>query len=126
MAIGSDTNGLAGAPAPRFGPGAGALLERDPLRRHLRHVQAAAQCEGVRYSGEAASPVPTRAHRPLVPCTAGTRIFDVNTDGIAHYGMLPDFLQDLRNVGIPRALMTPLFTSADAYILLWEWICRSG
>ena len=30
------------------------------------------------------------------------RDFDYNLDGLAHYGLLPDMLQDLRNVGLPR------------------------
>ena len=37
---------------------------------------------------------------PLKRSTAGPhRYFDYNIDGMAHYGMLPDFLQDLRNTG---------------------------
>ena len=30
------------------------------------------------------------------------RDFDYNLDGLAHYGMLPDMLQDLKNVGLPH------------------------
>ena len=29
------------------------------------------------------------------------RDFDYNLDGLSHYGMLPDMLQDLKNVGLP-------------------------
>lgn len=48
------------------------------------------------------------------------REFDVNLDGMAHFGMLPDFLQDCRNAGMSEAGITPLFQSAEAYIRLWE------
>ena len=54
---------------------------------------------------------------------SGDRRFDINVDGMAHYGMLPDFLQDLRNVGLPRECLSPLFSSAEAYIALWERVC---
>lgn len=53
-----------------------------------------------------------------------SRDFDVNIDGVAHYGMLPDFLQDVANshrrpeeVGI---YFDPLFRSAENYIRMWE------
>ncbi|MEQ1762079.1 MAG: hypothetical protein ABL984_02930 [Pyrinomonadaceae bacterium] len=52
------------------------------------------------------------------------RDFDVNIDGVAHYGMLPDFLQDVAN-SHPRAeevgtYLDPLFRSAESYIRMWE------
>ncbi len=31
----------------------------------------------------------------LIRSVAGEGDFDINWDGVAHYGMLPDFLQDL-------------------------------
>ena len=37
------------------------------------------------------------------------RDFDYNLDGLAHYGMLPDMLQDLKNVGFPPTEMAALF-----------------
>lgn len=48
------------------------------------------------------------------------RDYDINLDGIAHYGMLPDFLQDLKNDGLTPEQMAPLFNSAEAYIQMWE------
>ncbi len=40
---------------------------------------------------------------PLERNTAGPRRdFDINLDGLAHYGLLPDFLQDMRNQGWTR------------------------
>jgi microsomal dipeptidase-like Zn-dependent dipeptidase len=52
--------------------------------------------------------------------TAGRRDFDVNVDGVAHYGLLPDFLQDLRNVGAPAAEVDALYRGAEQYIQVWE------
>jgi microsomal dipeptidase-like Zn-dependent dipeptidase len=63
---------------------------------------------------------------PLVPGPAlgksvsGKRTFDYNFDGLAHVGMLPDFIQDLMNVGLTPADLEPLFRSAEAYIAMWE------
>ncbi len=57
---------------------------------------------------------------PLVRSTAGERRdFDINLDGVAHYGMLPDFLQDLRNVGLTAEDLAPLFRSAYDYVQMW-------
>jgi microsomal dipeptidase-like Zn-dependent dipeptidase len=62
--------------------------------------------------------------QPLTRSMAGRREFDINLDGFAHYGMLPDFLQDLRNVGLTHEDLTPLFRSAEDYIRMWEKCMR--
>jgi len=60
-------------------------------------------------------------NRPLERSTAGERRdFDINIDGVAHYGMLPDFLQDIRNCGLTAEDLAPLFRSAYDYIQVWE------
>jgi hypothetical protein len=48
------------------------------------------------------------------------RDFDINLDGMAHYGLLPDFLQDLRNQGLSIEDFAPLFRSANDYVEVWE------
>jgi hypothetical protein len=57
---------------------------------------------------------------PLQRSVAGRRDFDINIDGVAHYGMLTDFLQDLKNVGLAPADMSVLLRSAEDYIEVWE------
>ncbi len=58
---------------------------------------------------------------PLTRSKAGPRRdFDINIDGMAHYGMLPDFLQDLRNIGLTAEDLAPLFRSAYDYVQMWE------
>jgi hypothetical protein len=53
--------------------------------------------------------------------TAGTnRDFDINLDGMAHYGMLPDLLQDIRNSGLTPEDFTPLFRGAYDYVQMWS------
>ncbi len=58
----------------------------------------------------------------LDPYVMGERTYDFNTDGLAHYGLIPDMLQDVANVvGESHAsTLDPLFGSAEAYIEMWE------
>jgi microsomal dipeptidase-like Zn-dependent dipeptidase len=63
---------------------------------------------------------------PLLRSYAGQRDFDINLDGVAHYGMLPDLIQDLKNVGLSDEDLTPLFRSAEDYIQTWEKCERSS
>ncbi|MDC1322850.1 ricin-type beta-trefoil lectin domain protein [Pseudomonadales bacterium] len=49
---------------------------------------------------------------------SGERIWDYNTDGLAHYGMLADFIQDTR-INQP-AVYESLMNSAEAYLQTWE------
>jgi len=60
---------------------------------------------------------------PLLRSTAGERRdFDINLDGMAHYGMLPDMLQDICNAGLTPQDLAPLFRSAYDYVVMWEKI----
>jgi microsomal dipeptidase-like Zn-dependent dipeptidase len=57
---------------------------------------------------------------PLERYTVGPRRdFDINLDGLAHYGLLPDFLQDMRNQGLDVQDFAPLFRSANDYVGVW-------
>ena len=61
----------------------------------------------------------------LAPSVAGNVVFDVNTGGMSHVGMYPDWLQDVSNtlttVGAP-SYMVPIFRSAESFVRLWEQI----
>lgn len=59
-------------------------------------------------------------NEPLRKLVNGNRDWDYNLDGMAHYGLIPDFIQDLKNVGIRNDQMIPLFSSAEEYIRMWE------
>jgi microsomal dipeptidase-like Zn-dependent dipeptidase len=50
----------------------------------------------------------------------GGRDFDFNLDGLAHYGMFPDLIQDLKNNGFTTQHLNPLFMGPEQYIKLWE------
>ena len=49
----------------------------------------------------------------------GQRTFDLNTDGLANYGMYADWLQDLQVVG-GKPMMADMFQGAEAYLETWE------
>lgn len=50
---------------------------------------------------------------------SGSHEFDINRDGVAHYGLIPDWLEDLRLVGGPR-ITRDLFKGAEGYLGMWE------
>ncbi len=57
---------------------------------------------------------------------AGGRDFDFNIDGLAHYGMLPDMVQDMKNLGLTPPQLQPLFMAAEEYIRVWENAVLAG
>ena len=112
--------------APRFGPNAcwglkahwDARPDVGPLRGQY---EPARQKAGVRYEGRPpAQGVAVADTPPLAPYSMGRRTYDFNVDGFAHYGMLPDLLQDLRNIGLGAREFGTLFSSAEAYLKMWE------
>lgn len=51
---------------------------------------------------------------------SGERTFDVNTDGTAHYGLLPDWFEDLRLADGNGELTRDLQRGSEAYLETWE------
>ena len=97
--FGLDLNGFAGAPGPRFGPESGCSDQTDPLTYPFQS-----------YGGD------VTFHQP----TLGNRTIDFNTEGLAHIGLLPDLIEDVRRDGVSDEALEPLFKSAEAYIRVWE------
>jgi microsomal dipeptidase-like Zn-dependent dipeptidase len=109
VALATDFGGFVPGLAPRFGPNA-CDGQRDNIQRNL-----------VTY--------PFTAHGTTVQlarAVTGERTFDYNFDGLAHVGLLPDFIQDLKRIGLTDQDLAPLFRSAEAYIRLWERIQRTN
>ena len=52
-------------------------------------------------------------------CVTGSKEWDLNFEGVAHYGLLPDFLQDLSNVGMESHDLSVLFHSAEDFARMW-------
>ncbi|MES2907668.1 MAG: hypothetical protein V4688_00735 [Pseudomonadota bacterium] len=50
---------------------------------------------------------------------SGERIYDIGVDGMAHYGLIPDWVEEVRIEGGAPAIRD-LFRSAEAYLQMWE------
>ncbi len=91
VALGSDTGGFADLPAP------------DPALAPLQY--------------------PFRSFDGRVLFTrqrTGTRTFDVNADGVAHYGLVPDLLAQVAAQPRGPEALGVLFDSAAAYLATWR------
>ncbi|GGX84860.1 hypothetical protein GCM10010515_60360 [Streptomyces fructofermentans] len=88
---GTDMNGVGGWPAPR-----GANTS-NPVRYPFRSADGGSVIERQ---------------------TTGERTWDINTDGAAHYGLVPDWLEDIRTVG-GQEVVDDLFRGAESYLDTW-------
>jgi hypothetical protein len=50
---------------------------------------------------------------------SGTRTYDVNADGVAHYGLYPDWIEDLR-VLAGEDIIEDMERGPEAYLQTWE------
>ena len=50
---------------------------------------------------------------------SGERVFDINVDGVAHYGLYPDWLEDLRKLAGDE-IVDDMARGAEAYLQTWE------
>jgi microsomal dipeptidase-like Zn-dependent dipeptidase len=93
VGIGTDTGGLSSLPGPR------ADAAQHPLRYPFKS-----------YDGKVTF---TRE-------VTGTRTFDLNTDGVAQYGLMADLLADMQQQPGGRQALALLFRSAEAYLETWQ------
>jgi microsomal dipeptidase-like Zn-dependent dipeptidase len=49
---------------------------------------------------------------------SGTRVYDINTHGVDHYGLYPDWIEDLRMVAGPQ-IVDDMANGAEAYLRMW-------
>jgi hypothetical protein len=90
VALGTDVGGFSSLPGPRSD------ARREPLPYPFRSA-------GFRFDRQ----------------RTGDRVYDLNADGVAHYGLVADLVADMRRHGDRRAL-GPLFRSAGAYLRMWR------
>lgn len=105
--FGSDMNGWLSQPSPRFGDDSCSKKggESDPMPK-------------VEYPFSAYLGGGTFGQLSRDPRTGDG--FDYNTYGLANVGLLPDFVQDLENVGLTKEDLQPLFRSAEGVVKMWE------
>ncbi|MFQ5593148.1 MAG: membrane dipeptidase [Anaerolineae bacterium] len=104
IAFGSDFNGIAGHLGPRFGAEA---CGKNPQEQ-------AAQKQRLDY------PFTLEGFGTFDEQVTGLRTFNYNEDGLAHVGLLPDLIADLKVIGLSEQDLDPLWGSAEAYIKMWE------
>jgi hypothetical protein len=93
VGLGSDTGGFAALPGPRDDAAA------NPLPYPFRSFDG-----GVTFDRQ----------------QTGERTFDLNTDGVAHYGLFADLLADVQRTPGGKAADATLFRSAEAYLRTWQ------
>jgi microsomal dipeptidase-like Zn-dependent dipeptidase len=112
VGFGSDFNGMINPTGPRFGPEA-APGNPSPLLPPWQGIPG--PNNPVEYPFIAAV---TRA--AVDRSEVGRKTFDINTDGLAHVGMFPDFIADLQKIGLTDNDLDPLLNSAEGYLQMWE------
>jgi hypothetical protein len=50
---------------------------------------------------------------------SGSRVYDINTDGVAHYGLYPDWIEDLRRIAGDE-IVEDMARGPEAYLQMWE------
>ena len=90
MGYGSDQNGLSSQPHPREGP--------NPVEYPFKSFDGRVTFQRQR---------------------SGEREFDITKDGVAHYGLFPDWWEDIRRVG-GAAAVKDMARGAEAYLQSWE------
>lgn len=106
VGFGTDFNGMITATGPRFGPDCchdGGVTTSPPVDYPFRAPATGAIL-----------------HKSIVV----NKIFDINYDGLAHIGLLPDFVADLQALGLTEEDLAPLLNAAEGYIQMWERLER--
>lgn len=102
MGYGADTNGL----GPQAGPrGGGGVPVSYPFTLF----------EGPDWGPQFAGIAPVTFDRQV----SGERVYDTDIDGMAHYGLVADWVEEVRLEG-GEAALTALYNSAEAYLQMWE------
>ena len=92
VGYGSDNNGLGAQPGPRIGNAANPVVYP--------------------YTTFDGGTVMDKQH-------SGTRVYDINVDGVAHYGLFPDYIEDLRKIAGDQ-IVDDMANGAEAYLQMWE------
>jgi microsomal dipeptidase-like Zn-dependent dipeptidase len=92
VGIGTDVGGFSSLPGPRKDAASHPL--RYPFTSYLCHVTFKREKTGI-------------------------RVFDLNKDGVAHYGLIADLIADMQHRKNGKKALGLLFHSAEAYLEMW-------
>lgn len=114
---------------PRFGAQA-CMTDLYPpnsieARLNPQFFQPSRQRNAVRYSPLMSQAALARADQPpLIPYKQDQIMWDYNVEGWANYGVIPDMLQDAKNLGLDEENMSAMFRSAQDYVDAWAKATR--
>ncbi len=127
IALSGDHGAFNNQPGPRF-------HSDGPVRppRHRYDIYDGDHYPPLSYPFDAFEPIDKNATESVhtgsfAKQVTGSRSFDFNIDGLAHYGLFPDMLADIRNIldsertqnpAIPD--LQPIFSSTEAFLRMWE------
>jgi microsomal dipeptidase-like Zn-dependent dipeptidase len=106
VAMGSDFNGVAGHVGPRYG------YDACGQNRVERSAQGRAK-------NKLEYPFTLPGFGKFYMQKTGERTFDFNVDGLAHIGLLPDMVADLKKIGMSDQDLDPLMESASGFADVW-------
>jgi Membrane dipeptidase (Peptidase family M19) len=95
--LGTDTGGFSSLPGPR----------EDAGQRPLQYPFRAFHCD-----------ITFQRQR------TGQRVYDLNADGVAHYGLLADLIADVRQQPDGEKATRVLFRSSETYVRMWRHAAR--
>ena len=109
MGYGADTNGLGGQPGPRTDATQPLVYDEAGWQAPIGGVT-------------------------LFQQTSGVRTYDVNTDGVAHYGLFADWFRELQlagdqkhpELGGGQALIADMLAGSENYLQMWERAVYGG
>lgn len=111
----------------QYGHGAGSFVDEADDERALREKYKVGYGFGMDMNGFGGTPAPRAGSAVTYPFSTlggattadrqvtGQRTWDYNTDGVAHYGMIPDWVEDLRKVG-GQPVVDELARGAESYL----------
>ena len=140
LAVGSDFNGIAQWPGPRRNPGdpcvprrADGYADMEPavsypfelpptlvpvpteiLQRQGTEIPDATRLDIFRWSPDRARCGTTEI------CKNSQVVWDYNTVGVANAGLVPDFLENVRLLGLTQADLEPIYRSARGIVETWR------
>lgn len=57
---------------------------------------------------------------PMTKATMGQRYWDFNTEGMAHYGLLPDYIASMKKAGMTEEESDAFFGAANRFANMWD------
>lgn len=57
---------------------------------------------------------------PMTRATMGTKTWDFNNEGVAHYGLMPDYFESCKKVGMSATEWNAFNSAAERFAQMWE------